>query len=305
MRYSSCILTLLLLSQTLLAQSPPGSTISSYDLSPNSKLPPRNVIKQVPGQPPSITYGRTREGTATIGSQSIDDGVEWQGRKAYFTLFNELFVVDAKTKKTLWTDVGNSFWNTITFVNIAQKEDKPHWIVALGTVEYPKYQQQYDLETGKQLELIGGPPTPTGVAFKPRMSFEGRDGKYDKPVYQLVNSPEEWTQLRDKLFGGKRPNLPEATDIDFKKESLLVYSEGTSVELAVENDERLLLRINIFTTQVVSGSFAPKQSNFTIEHRYGLFVLPRRPGKPIILERNEQPYLGGPPMWKEFIRLGK
>lgn len=265
------------------------------------------TISQDLGQPPKITYGASRQSTGWVianGSQSaIDEGIEWQGRKAYLTLTYDLIVVDAKTNKSLWVESVGAFWNTITFANMSKGQDAARWAVVLGSSAHPDYQQGYELESGKKLVLPGSSAVPDGTTRIPRKTWSGSAGVFDTKKYQLVLSAEEWAKLRTELFGRTPKDLPEAEDIDFTTEVLLVcYAgkatnwAGISVDLAVENDERLLLRLHRKTYQSMGNT---KQ-----EHPYGLVVLPRSYGKDYVLEYNSQNLIGGPPMWKEFTRMG-
>lgn len=264
------------------------------------------AIIQESGQPPKIIYGASRESTGwvdtLIGQSAIDEGVEWQERKVYLTLTFEVVVVDARTKKTLWADSVGAFWNTITFTKLAQGSDKAQWALVLRSSSHPEYQQLYDLETGKRLELQGGPTLPDGKPLVPRKVWQGSAGAVDNKRYLLMTSAEEWMKLRTELFGTHHKDLPEAKEIDFTKEVLLLcYAgkasnwNGISVELAVENKDRMLLRLRRHTYQ--------SMGEVGVEHPYGLIVLPRLANKEYVLEYNRQNLIGGPPMWKEFMRL--
>jgi len=264
------------------------------------------IISQEPGQPPKIIYGPSRESTGWVeargGQSAIDEGIEWQGKKAYLTLTFDVVVVDTKTRKTLWSDSVGAFWNTITFVNLAKDNEAARWALVLGAKAHPDYQQRYDLETGKKLELVGGPVLPEGKTLVPRRVWKGSAGLVDTKRYLLITSADVWTALRTELFGAMPKDIPTALDIDFTKEVLLVcYAgkasnwAGISVELAVESDDRLVVRLERHTYQTLGKG---KE-----EHPYGLIVLPRLTDKEYVLEYNRQNLIGGPPMWKEFIRL--
>lgn len=256
--------------------------------------------------PPTITYGASRKSTAWLDvggtKAAVDDGIEWQDRKAYLTLTFDLVVIDASTKKTLWSHPVGAFWNTITFINLSKPAEKPRWVVELSSTSQPTYRQQFDLNSGKKLDLIGGPPMPQGKTFMPRKVWSGSAGSSDDKNYLLVTSSAQWNQLRAALFPPAEKNLPTGNDVDFTTEVLLLcYAgkatnwNGFSVELAVENDHRLLLRLQRSTYQTLGKGKS--------EHPYGLIVLPRKAGKEYILEYNRQNLIGGPPLWKEFMRL--
>jgi len=152
------------------------------------------------------------------------------------------------------------------------------------------------------LSAQDGPAIPEGKPLVPRKVWKGSAGEVDARRYQLVTSAEEWTKLRTELFGAMPRDIPQASDIDFSKEVLLVCHggkarnwAGISVELAVENNDRLLVRLYRHTYQTEGKS--------KVEYPYGLIVLPRLVDKEYVLEYNRQNLIGGQPMWKEFMRL--
>ena len=106
--------------------------------------------------------------------------------------------------------------------------------------------------------------------------------------------------LRQELFP-ETVTMPDGKAIDFAKEVLLVcYAgkasnwNGISVELAVEDKDRLLVRLHRHTYQSIGKG---KE-----EHPYGVIVLPRLIGKEYVLEYNRQSLINGPANWKEFQR---
>lgn len=267
-------------------------------------LPFTIVMGQTP--PAGITYGPSRQSTGWVmvhGAQSpVDQGIEFEGKIAYLTLMFDVVVVDAKTKKTQWSDSVGAFWDTLSIVRISKRDEAPRWAVELGSTSQPAYKQRYELETGKKLELIGAPGMPAGKLIKPRKEWTGSGGKQAEKLYRLITTATAWSTLREELFAETAARLPEGKDIDFSKEVLLVcYAgqtsnwNGISVELAVEDKERLLIRLHRHTYQ----SLGKGQE----EHPYGVFVLPRLTGKEYVLEYNRQNLINGPALWKEFLRL--
>ncbi|MFO0814515.1 MAG: hypothetical protein U0796_14940 [Gemmatales bacterium] len=292
----------------LLAQLPPAAGSFKTESTSGRRYPgTRNVIDDQKEGPPRITYGATRESkawvTTTQGRQvAVDDGITWQGRKVYLTLTFDLLVVDTTNSKTLWSDSVGAFWDTITFKNRAAEGQPPVWTVVLSSSRQPGYEQPYELETGKKLPLRGNSACPEGTPFTPRKVWSGSGGKATAKTYQLVKSAEEWNKLKSELFGDSVRDLPTARDLDFTKEMLLVCYAGKAsnwmgidVDLAVANDSRVLLQLHRQTYQ----SFGQTKE----EYPYGVVVLPRSPGKEVVLEYNRQNLIGGPPMWKEFMRL--
>jgi hypothetical protein len=291
------------------AQVPPpaGGSFKTETFSRGRRINEKTIVTEVKGGPPSITYGSTRESKEWItnnqGMQvAVDEGVSWHGRKAYLSLTFDLIVVDEATKKTVWSQSVGAFWDTISFINQAPSGKPALWQVLLSSSRQPGYQQPFELETGKQLALIGAAAMPEGQPFTPRKVWSGSEGIADGKVYRLVTSAEQWTTLRAELFGDGSKALPAASDFDFTRETLLVCYAGKTtnwmaidVELAVENHERVLLRLHRKTYQSMGKT--------RDEHPYGLIVLPKKPGKDVVLEYNRQNLIGGPPMWKEFLRL--
>jgi hypothetical protein len=267
----------------------------------------RPKVEQEPGKPPTIVYPQSRRSTAFVETRdgtsvAVDEGVEWQGKVAYLSLTFELVVVDAKTKKAVWSANIGGFWDTITFEDRAKAGGPPHWVLVLRSSRRPEFAQDYDLETGKEGELRGGASKPAGRPLAVRKSWSGSAGVRDERTYCLIGNAQEWTKLRAELFGAEPTDIPTAGDVDFTKEMLLVcYAgkahnwKGTSIELAVEDESRMHLRLNRATYQSIGGVGE--------EHPYGLFILPRRESTPVVLEYNRQNLIGGPPFWKEFTRI--
>jgi hypothetical protein len=269
---------------------------------------PKIVRKE--GQPPIIIYPPSRRSNKWVdagdGRVGVDEGVEWQGKVAYYSLTCNLVVVDAKTQKTVWHTGDSAFWDTITFENLAKPNQAAQWAVVLKSTTYPEYSQFYDLNSGKRLALRGNPPKPPGTTIKPRKHWSGSAGIGKEAKRLLVGSGDEWSNLRKELFGDNPMGIPDVGDIDFTREMLLVLCSGEttmhngmSPALVVDGDKSMVVRVKIHSYQInLTGN-----SKIPIEHPYGLVVLPRRIDKPVILEYNEQIYIGGPEFWKERERL--
>jgi hypothetical protein len=269
-------------------------------------------IVRTEGKPPTIIYPPSRRSNKwlDVGDYRVgaDDGVDWQGKTAYLALSPHIVVVDAKTGKTLWHAGESAFWNTITFENLAKANEPAQWAVVLKSSAYPNLSQCYDLNSGKRLALRGAPPLPPGTVLKPRKAWSGSAGVGKKEVHTVLGSAEEWSKLRKGLFGDKPQGIPEASEIDFATEMLLVLysgetmmSRGLSPALVVENEKTVVIRVNVHTYQVMLSNLGA--SKIPVEHPYGLVVLPRRLNKPVVLEFNDQHYIGGPEFWKEKERL--
>lgn len=268
-------------------------------------------IAREEGKPPIIVYPPSRASKKWIDvgefMVGVDGGIEWQGKTAYLSLTQNLVVVDAKTEKTLWHAGESAFWDTVTFENMAKANEPAQWAVVLKSSWLPRYSQCYDLTSGKRFALRGGPPLPPGTVLKPRKSWSGSAGVQKEEIRKLVGSAEEWSKLRKKLFGDKPQEIPEANEIEFTTEMLLVLylgeticRDGLSPALIVEGEQNLLVRVKVHGYQIAAIG---KDSKIPTEHPYGLVILPRRPKKPVVLEYNEQHYINGPELWKEAARL--
>src|SRR5262245_28858787 len=147
-----------------------GSYVPGVDVSS-----PKIVRKD--GVPPIITYPPSRESTKWIDAGEyrvgVDGGVEWEGKIAYYSLTQNLVVVDAKSGKTLWHTGDSAFWNILTFENLAKANEAAQWAVVLTSTAYPGYSQCYELNTGKRLPLRGDPPKPPGTIVSPRKHWSG------------------------------------------------------------------------------------------------------------------------------------
>lgn len=287
-------------------QSSGTITVQSFKAGKEVPIGKAQILRPA-DKPPTIVYPASRSSTDTIEIKNgthvaVAEGLEWQGKIAYLSLTFDLVVVDAKTKKCLWSRSVGAFWDTITFENVADAGQKPRWELTLRSSARPEYQRNYDLETGDTRELKGGPPDPEGKPLTPRKTWKGSAGVSDQKAYRLVRSAQEWDKLRAELFGEEPKDIPASIDVDWSKETLLVCYAGKSsnwngidVEQAVENNDRVLLRLRRWTYQTIGESVE--------EHPYGLIVLPKRETKPYVLEYNQQRLIGGPAIWREFMRL--
>lgn len=268
--------------------------------------------------PPVHAYGARRSSSTWValpgGTQvAVDEGVEWQGVKAYLSLTGELVAVDVASGKTLWSrDVG-AFWNVITFREVDGAAGKV-WAVELRpgareAAEKPAT-QYHDLRTGEIVQGPGSPSAPAGTRFEPRKVWSGSTSCAAKRFSALITTEENWRRVREALFGdpaqmkgGTKPAAAPAFDpIDFPSEVVYVISGGDSSNclgygVAEAYEEGGLLRVRLQARTYQTMGDAP------LERPYGIVVLPRRAGKKIVIERNEQRYIGGPAIWKELRRF--
>jgi len=283
-------------------------------------------------QPPSITYDRSRTSTENLAlpggvNVGVDKGIEWQGVKVYLSLTCDLVGVDAKTGKTLWGESVSGFWNQMTFKEVETEPGKKVWAIALRARKDDDPEQKAveyrDLKTGGKLDLPGV-SRPTGQPFTPRPAG-GRDCAVGKRFLGLISTQENYAALAKRLFGppdlridcfDHRPPRPlhgwltapsTLPPVDFSKDVALVYLLGDSDNItgilcagAYEDDARILLRLTVSGMQT-GGRFG----GGILSRPYGVFIVPRREGKAYVVEQNHQSYIGGPPLWKEVLRLEK
>lgn len=260
-----------------------------------------------PKRPPSIEHGASRSSRTWIETPAgtrvaVGKGLSFQGVKVYLSLLWDLVGVDEKTGKTLYAANVGAFWNAFSFRELTVG-GKQVWAIELrpgARARAGKDKRQFhDLRTGKKLTPDGQPKPNLGTAFKPRAVYHGANSLVKLPVRRLVSTQAGWDTLRIHLFGTK-PRQPFGK-VDFSKEIVVLISsgaawncDGLSVEAAFENDDRVLLRTRRHSYQTLGGGNRTRP--------YGVFVLPRRPGKAYVIERNTQGLIGGPPLWKEVYR---
>jgi hypothetical protein len=265
--------------------------------------------------PPSITYGGTRTSKAWIQtpggmSVAVDEGVEWQGVKVYLSLTSELIGVDPKTGKAIWAEDVGAFWNRVTFAEIEAEPGKKIWAVELrpgkDEREGGDKAQHHDLKTGRVIPPKEKPPEGTG--FKPRKEWKGAHSQVAARFRLLVGTKENWERVVQRMFEEQKdPAPPEFGEIDWEKEVVLVVSDGDgwncdgiSCEGAWESESRILVRLRHHYYQTAG----PDGGGVKVRP-FGVFVLPRREGRAIVVERNAQNFIGGPAIWKETWRLDK
>ncbi len=305
----SLLITLLTTSLCQSQVPPPPQTSGNFrveSFGPGTTKTTDNVVTNIKGEMPKVIYGSSRQSKAFVttrqGNQAVDDGITWEGKRAYLSLTYELIVLDNQKNEFVWSTSVGAFWDVLTIANAAETGKPPVYVLELGSTRHPEYKQRFDLSTGKQLALIGNLAMPVGTPIKPRLEFRGSAGLVDGKEYQLVSSSDDWSKLRNKLFPADTKSLPADKDIDFTKEVVLVcYAgktfnwNGISSELVMEDDQRILVRLHRHTYQSMG------QTPDT--YPYGIIVLPKKPEKDYVLEYNRQNLIGGPPLWKHFLTL--
>jgi hypothetical protein len=260
---------------------------------------------QEPESPPSITYGSKRESKSWIKlpngtSVAVDDGITWKGVTVYLSLTQDLVAVDEKSKKTLWSKSVGAFWNRATFVEVEKA-----WTVELKpgprATEGKDLRQLHDLNTGEVIKAAEDKPA--GDKIEPKQHWSGSESRIAKGFVAIVSTEENWATLRDRLFKGtKWADMGKHHKVDFSKGIVLVVSDGDTwncsgirAESMWRDDKRILVRLR-------HDTYSSKGEGVR-ERPFGIFVLPRKEGEAVHVERNDQPYRGGPPIWKDAGKL--
>lgn len=282
--------------------------------------PTRNEKLESPEKLPILRYGRHRGSTRWLevqGSQvAIDDGIEWQGRRFYITLTFDLVGTEiapqkegapadgaaaaAPAEKVIWhRDIG-AFWNQIGIESFESAPGTKVEALALRSTEHPEVVELIDVKTGKRIggsDTNSAPGTPLPLAG----SWKGAEGKLDGAKIELLRTKEEWLRVRAELFGDLASAPPADPGLDFAKCGLAVVYSGKTVNSsgytadAFENEKSVVLRLDEQTYQSMGET--PDR------WPWGVFAVPLCPGKNLVIERNEQNYIGGPAIWKEWKRF--
>lgn len=265
--------------------------------------------------PPSLEYGAQRESTGWIeipmGKIPVDKGLEWQGIKVYLSMMDILIAVDTTTGRVLWNEMVGAFWNRLAFKEIDIGASSRIWAVELRPRRTEKegadLVQYHDLRSGKLIEphMAGQGPD---VCLPITKEWHGTPSRLDKSFYLVVSTAENWRTLRSRMFDGLERG-PKDEPIDFGREMVVVLSDGDSFNCGGisaaqvdESEDRIRLRVkhHYYQTFRSGNDPAPLRPD---DRPYGLIVLPRHEGKPVLVEYNHQQYIGGPPIWKEKVRL--
>lgn len=263
-------------------------------------------------RPPSIEYGGTRESSRWIelpghGGVAVDRGVAWKGVKVYLSFTWELVAVDAATEKPLWWRSVSAFWNRVGFKEIEAAGGKKVWAVELRPArdesEAADRVAYHDLTTGEPIPGPGEAARPAGTPVAPRKVLAGSKGTREAPFRGIVTTAENWKEAARRIFGeaAAAEVVGDLGPLGPGEVVLIVYDGATSncsgIECAEAYDDgaRVLVRLRHGWYQTMGGAH--------LEHPFGIFVLPRHDGKPYVLERNVQGYIGGPAIWKEDSRL--
>jgi len=152
------------------------------------------------------------------------------------------------------------------------------------------------------------------TALECREEWHGEWSNIQKPFGAIVSTEANWKEVKRRMFDGVKSG-PERTVIDFERDLVLVLSEGDygasggiTPEGIWDEGDRILVRVRHLNNLWYSADGSHFEAVTTpsksrLKRPYGLIVLPRGEGKPIIVEYDRQPYRDAPPMWKERYRL--
>lgn len=246
---------------------------------------------------PSITYGPSRESSHWVplpdGSRAaVDRGLEWKGTKVYLSLLGNLVAVDVASGKTLWAAWVSAYFNRLS-IRRRDGED----VVELSSTEGDGI-ELYRLRSGEKIPGIPEAQPGTPLALLP--AWSGRWSNIGKPLLLSLSTEAGWATARLRLFDGLK-DAPAFGPIDFLTHVVLIVSDGdgancAGIEATAFDDGasiRLRLQHRYFQT---FGGVAEVRA-------FGIFCLPRRAPRTMIVEENRQSYIGGPPIWKERARL--
>ncbi len=254
---------------------------------------------------PFIIYPPTRSSdnwvTTPNGTrQAIDKGVEWQGKKYFLSLTWSLIAVDPEnTEQAVWAESISAFWNRIGIEILRPDDGQATDVIALRSTDRPDFVEYRSLDDGRR--LAGTIDSPPGDAVEIAAKWSGNKLRRDRPMLRVITSSEQWSAVHERLFNGIEDAPPADPGVDFEKYMVVVVASGKGTNCngygasAFRDQHRLVLRTHARTYQ--SGENPPPT------WPYGVFVVPRDQFELVVLERNTQSYIGGPPIWKTWRRL--
>jgi hypothetical protein len=248
--------------------------------------------------PPSVTCEGSREFREWValpdGSKvAVDRGVEWEGVKVYLSLLENLVAIDGASGRTLWSHWVSSFYNRLT---IRLEDGRP--LVEISSSREDGPAEWYRLRTGEK--ILAPADTPSGTAVLPLPQWRGRWSKIVRPIALTASTEENWNRVRAAMFDGIE-NAPRFEPVDFAKQVVLVVSDGTGWNCggiagdAWDDGSKVTVRLKHEFFQTFGGN--------TDVRAFGIFVLPRSERRTLLVQRNDQMYIGGPPIWKDWTSL--
>jgi hypothetical protein len=146
--------------------------------------------------------------------------------------------------------------------------------------------------------------------IKPVLVWTGTDSAQTKESFLRCCTQEDWEE-KWRLHRGKVDAkwLPDCPEVDFGAYMMVIFFEGESamnygIRIAEVVEERNCLRLRYqpisFQTIFPAGTKVDWKKLET--KSYAFVVLPKS-AKSIILEKDLQPLLGKPPVWKEHRKI--
>lgn len=257
----------------------------------------KNLVGKTEDGKPKIQYGMARSSGRWIKTRNarvaVDDGIEWNGRKYYITLTYSLLAVEGE--KTAWHKNISAFWDQMQISSYGEENSKVD-ALALRSSRNPGFVEYRSLDTGRIIGRDGAESPGTPLALLG--SWRGAKSSSDERHIELVEDAASWQQLHKKLFSGVATTPP--TEWDFAKSVLVVVAEGKRSNCngysasAYEDGNVIRVRANAHTYQSMGETPAT--------WAWGVFAVPRKSGKQLVLERNTQNMINGPEIWREWQR---
>ncbi|MGE3164128.1 MAG: hypothetical protein AB7O52_04440 [Planctomycetota bacterium] len=296
------------------------ATAQQVTVESGGRGPKHNETLLSPEARPIIRYGGTRTSKSWLESDNlrvaVDDGIEWRGRRYYASLSYDLLgteitppadtgtvtpgVTTQPAERVLWRRHLGAFWNQLGIEVMTDGAGATREVLALRSTTHPEFAEFVDLETGKKVGGHEPGASPPGVPIALGGMWKGAEARADAKRMELIRSASEWSLLRAELFGDVGSAPPAELPVDFDGFVVVVVFGGKGTNCngfsaqAYENENAIVLRASAHTYQS-EGETPPRWP-------YGVFAVPLRHGKSLVLERNTQNLIGGPALWREWHR---
>lgn len=253
---------------------------------------------------PAITYPLSRAGkrwaeTANGGARvSINEGIEFEDVEYHISLTWTLLAI--KEGKTIWSHHVSAFWNHLEVTELELDDKSTKTVLALRNKrrdEMKDFVEYYDLSSGEKIEIASASTQPAGTEFEIERSWRGGDALNEEPLFQVVTTNEEWASLRKNVLGDDSEVPLDAFNPE--NQILVVVASGKSTNCSGISPAAAFESDEVVTVRLFRHSYQTDGEGRT-EHPYGVFALPKSPGKNYVFQRNHQGYIGGPEIWKTF-----
>lgn len=159
---------------------------------------------------PAVSYpsARSSDKTVSLVGESgpgvfVDKGITGHGVEAYLSLTADLVVIDAKTKKTLWSIFAGGFWSELAFKDTRDEKTNEN-IVLLELRGKTADRRYFEIMTGKEKYLKNAngvfiasdeKEKDPGREVKIVDLYTGGDSAIEEKEYMKITSPREWEEL--------------------------------------------------------------------------------------------------------------